>query len=112
MLLQLVRSVVVLLLLPVLTKWGYGMTHRQLVVLAFAGLRGEIEIGNKGDGERERDKRQTDRQTRELETDREGGERQREGGKGREREREVRAGGSIFGRRWQSAINRVLYVLF
>ncbi|CAM9498813.1 unnamed protein product, partial [Ectocarpus sp. 12 AP-2014] len=44
LLLQLVRSVVVLLLLPVLTKWGYGMTHRQLIVLAFAGLRGAVGL--------------------------------------------------------------------
>lgn len=41
LLLQVVRSVVVVLLLPVLTKWGYGMTHKQLMVLAFAGLRGK-----------------------------------------------------------------------
>lgn len=43
LLLQVVRSAVILLLLPVLTKWGYGMTHKQLMVLAFAGLRGERE---------------------------------------------------------------------
>lgn len=44
LLLQVIRSAVVLLLLPVLTKWGYGMNHKQLMVLAFAGLRGEREI--------------------------------------------------------------------
>eukprot|EP00903_Cladosiphon_okamuranus_P022319 g20525.t1 len=44
LLLQLVRSAVVVLLLPVLTKWGYGMSYKQLVVLAFAGLRGAVGL--------------------------------------------------------------------
>lgn len=53
LLLQVVRSAVVLLLLPVLTKWGYGMTHKQLMVLAFAGLRGERERRQGGLGREE-----------------------------------------------------------
>lgn len=38
--LQVIRLVMVVLLLPALTKGGYGMNYRQLAVLAFAGLRG------------------------------------------------------------------------
>ncbi|CAN0471501.1 unnamed protein product, partial [Hapterophycus canaliculatus] len=39
-LLQIIRSTVVVLLLPVLTQWGYGMNYKQCAVLAFGGLRG------------------------------------------------------------------------
>lgn len=41
LMLQVIRSAVVVLLLPALTKWGYGMTYKELLVLAFSGLRGE-----------------------------------------------------------------------
>lgn len=39
--LQAIRFLVVLVLLPVLTRGGYGMNYRQIGVLAFAGLRGK-----------------------------------------------------------------------
>lgn len=38
--LHVIRLLVVIVLLPVLTKGGYGMNYKQLAVLVFAGLRG------------------------------------------------------------------------
>ncbi|CAN0042863.1 unnamed protein product [Scytosiphon promiscuus] len=45
---RVIRSIVVVLLLPVLTQWGYGMSYKQCLVLAFGGLRGDgsFENGN------------------------------------------------------------------
>ena len=43
MALQIIRVVVILSILPVLTRGGYGMNYKQIAVLAFGGLRGKIK---------------------------------------------------------------------
>lgn len=37
---QVIRAVILLLFWPLLQRWGYGITAREGVVMAWAGLRG------------------------------------------------------------------------